>query len=64
MMEWSIVLLLLWSVLTIGESVEVNTVYGNIRGVKEQVGSNGQSINKFIGIPYVQAPVGKMHFNV
>jgi len=40
-----------------------NTEYGKVRGVLEHV-HHGKVVEKFLGIPYAQPPVGKLRFEV
>lgn len=40
-----------------------HTEYGKVKGVLEHV-QHGKVIEKFLGIPYAQPPIGKLRFEV
>jgi hypothetical protein len=46
-----------------GSSVIVDTNYGQLRGMKGTA-RNGRMFFEFLGIPYAQAPVGDLRFEV
>ncbi len=48
---------------TVAENLVIKTAYGLLKGTTEK-NSNGHNISVFYGIPYAEAPVGKLRLMV